>query len=94
MATYDFQLGGLGYQNIPLAWFVGLEYGYSLPVAKRLNIDFSLGLGYFHSVQEEYDNFAGKNYKFQKTRLNYVIPVKAEIALVWLLGRNNKNRKY
>lgn len=94
VATYDFQLGGLGYQNIPLAWFAGLEYGYSLPVAKRLNIDFSLGLGYFHSVQEEYDNFAGKNYKFQKTRLNYVIPVKAEIALVWLLGRNNKNRKY
>ena len=26
---------------------VGLEYGYSLPVARRLNLDFVIGLGYW-----------------------------------------------
>ena len=26
---------------------VGLEYGYSLPVARRLNLDFVIGVGYW-----------------------------------------------
>ena len=50
MVTYDFEMGGRGYMGgRPGGTFwnkanygVGLEYGYSLPVGRRLNLDFSL----------------------------------------------------
>lgn len=32
----------------------GVEYGYSLPVANRLNIDFTLGVGYWGGKYYEY----------------------------------------
>ena len=32
----------------------GLEYGYSLPIATRLNLDFNIGLGYFWGEYQEY----------------------------------------
>lgn len=52
--TYDFETGGRGYMGgepggslFDRANFVGgIEYGYALPVARRLNLDFSIGIGY------------------------------------------------
>lgn len=32
----------------------GVEYGYSLPIANRLNIDFTLGVGYWGGKYYEY----------------------------------------
>lgn len=99
IVTFDFELGGKGYMGgIPhgtlwdrCCWLAGLEYGYSLPVTRRLNIDFSLALGYLHGKLLHYvpnRNF----YQWQKTTtLNWIGPVKIEIALVWLIGRGNVN---
>lgn len=99
--TYDLEWGGEGQmggkpggnlwdKNL---WGVGVEYGYSLPVAKRINIDFSLGLGYTTGEYHKYlpiDN----HYVWQSThRRNYLGPTKLEIAFVWLLGRGNANEK-
>lgn len=101
LVTYDFELGGKGYMGgVPheTLWyrcmhFAGVEYGYSLPVSRRLNIDFSLGLGYMGGKYLEYvpkDGF----YQWESThRLNWIGPLKVEVALVWLIGRGNYNRE-
>ena len=52
--TYDFAWGGRGYMGgkpggtiwNKMNHAMGAEYGYSLPIARKLNIDFSLGMGY------------------------------------------------
>lgn len=98
--TYDFEFGGTGYMGgVPggtlwnrCNWFGGVEYGYSLPVARRLNIDFTLGIGYLGG---KYIKYVPKNgfYQWQSTnKLNWVGPTKAEISLVWLIGCDNFNR--
>lgn len=73
-------------------WFAGVEYGYSVPVARRLNIDFTIGLGYLKGEYRVYDP-VDKCYVWRATReRNWVGPTKAEISLVWLIGRGNYNR--
>lgn len=98
--TYDFELGGTGYMGGKphgTLWercnFIGgIEYGYSLPVARRLNIDFTIGIGYLGGKYYKYipkDGF----YMWQSThRLHWFGPTKAEISLVWLIGCDNYNR--
>ena len=91
MLTYDFELGGTGYQS-KLSYGAGIEYGYSLPVAKRLNIDFGIGIGYLGGEYKEYEPIDG-HYVWQATRQRHWFgPTKAEISLVWLIGRGNTNK--
>lgn len=98
--TYDFEWGGDGEMGgKPKGtlwerglWGAGIEYGYSLPITQRLNLDFSLGLGY---TQGEYHKYKPKNehYEWQSThRRRLFAPTKLEIALVWLIGCDNYNR--
>lgn len=69
----------------------GVSYGYSLPLTSRLNMDFTLGLGYLGGIYKEYLPI-DDHYVWQKTRrMNWFGPTKAEISLVWLIGRGNKN---
>lgn len=99
--TYDFEWGGRGYMGglpgHPL-WsrynhYFGVEYGYSLPVSRRLNIDFTLGLGYLGGEYREYIPI-DKCYVWQATKYRHWYgPTKAEISLVWLIGRGNYNSK-
>lgn len=89
--TYDFELGGRGYLGDRWTYGGGLEYGYSLPVAKRLNIDFALGFGYLGGEFKEYLPIDG-HYVWQATkRRHFIGPTKAEISLIWQLGRGNIN---
>ncbi|MDE6792339.1 MAG: DUF3575 domain-containing protein, partial [Muribaculaceae bacterium] len=99
--TYDFELGGKGYMGgLPgenlwhrCNFISGIEYGYSLPVSRRLNIDFSLAVGYMGGRVIKYMP-KGNGYEWQSTkRLNWFGPTKAEISLVWLIGCDNYNRK-
>lgn len=97
--TYDYETGGTGYIGgrpggdiwDKCDWGVGLSYGYSIPVRRRLNIDFTLGVGYFAGYYYEYkpiDNC----YVWQATKKHkYFGPTKAEISLVWLIGCDNVN---
>lgn len=101
--TYDFEFGHTGYMggkpggNIfdRCNYMGGIEYGYSLPVGRRLNIDFSIGLGYLGGKYVKYEPCEGTNdYIWKSThRLGWFGPVKAEISLVWLIGCDNYNRK-
>lgn len=92
IVTYDFELGGRGYLGDRWSYYAGIEYGYSLPVAKRLNIDFGIGIGYFGGEYKEYVPMDG-HYVWQVTKQRHWFgPTKAEISLVWLLGRGNTNK--
>lgn len=99
--TYDFEWGGEGEMGGQPGgnlwdrnfWSVGAEYGYSLPVGRRINIDFTIGVGYTTGIYHKYvpmDNC----YVWKSThRRHYFGPTKLEIALVWLIGRGNINKR-
>ena len=100
--TYDFETGGRGFLGgepggdiYDRANFsAGVEYGYSLPIAERLNLDFTLGVGWVGGTYYEYLPI-DDCYVWQSThRLNYFGPTRLEISLVWLLGRGNYNQGY
>lgn len=101
--TYDFAWNGKGilganpgehmFTKDSPQYSVGLEYGYSVPIARRLNLDFTIGVGYHGGIFHEYQNIDG-HYVWQVTkRRQYFGPTKAEISLVWLIGRGNYNEK-
>lgn len=97
--TFDFATGDhgfLGGKPKGTLWDrhlinAGVEYGYSLPVAKRLNIDFSIGLGYLGGYYIKYFPFDNDLYRDKEINMHFFGPTKAEISLVWLIGRGNRN---
>ena len=99
--TFDFEFGNKGvmggtpgknmWSKDALQTAIGLEYGYSLPVAYRLNIDFTIGLGYYEGISHEYKPVDGHYVWERSVRRRFIGPTKAEISLVWLLGRGNYN---
>ncbi len=99
--TYDFEWGGKGQMGgkpggslwDKCLWAAGIEYGYSLPVARRINIDFSLGLGYTEGYFHKYHPEEG-HYVWESTHKRHMWgPTKLEVALVWLIGNGNSNPK-
>ena len=90
--TYDFEFGAKGYQS-KATYAAGIRYGYSHPIANRLNLDFALGIGYLHSNYKTYVPRDGC-YVYQETKKRkWLGPTQAEISLVWLLGKGNTNKK-
>lgn len=93
LVTYDFELGGRGYLGEHWSYYGGLAYGYSLPIARRINLDFTLGIGYLGGQYKEYlPNEDCYVWQVTKQR-NYIGPTKAELSLVWLLDFTRKLRK-
>lgn len=99
--TFDFEWGGKGYLGGKphgtlfdrCLCYAGIEYGYSLPVSKRLNIDFSIGFGYLGGKYYKYEPFYNDYIETGEYNLSFFGPTKAEISLVWLIGRGNTNKR-
>ena len=99
--TFDFELGDTGYMGgkpggtLWDRWIIntGIEYGYSLPIGRRLNIDFSIGLGYMGGNYIKYYPFDNDYFKEKEYKMRFFGPTKAELSLVWLLGRGNANSR-
>lgn len=101
VVTYDFEFGGkgnMGGRPGHNLWdrcmhHFGVEYGYSLPIARRFNIDFTLGIGYLGGKYVLYHP-EGRCYVWDSTNYrHYVGPTKLEVSLVWLIGHGNYNLK-
>ena len=93
MVIYDFETGNRGYLGDRWSFGGGIEYGYSLPIKKRFNIDFTLGVGYLGGEYKEYLPM-DDCYVWQATKdRKWFGPTKAEISFVWLLGRGNTNKR-
>lgn len=85
IGSYDFEFGGKG-QKSDRCYGAGIEYGYSLGVAKNINIDFSLGVGYFGGKYEKYEP-VDDHYVWQEThRRTWLGPTRLEVAFVWKIG--------
>ena len=90
--TYDFETGNRGYLADKWTYGGGLEYGYSLPIARRLNIDFNLGVGYLGGEVKEYLPIDGHYvWQLEKQR-HWFGPTKLEVSLSWQIGRGNINK--
>ena len=90
--TYDIENGGTGHQS-KKTYGAGMEYGYSLPIGRRLNLDFGLGVGYIKSHYKSYEPKDGC-YVYEATRnRTWIGPTRGEVSLVWLLGNGNTNSK-
>ncbi len=86
MLTYDFMLGSNGYQAKDWSWALGLSYGYSLPLSRSFNLDFSMGIGYLTGEYERYEK-EDTHYVWKTTKnRKWFGPTKAEVSLVWLIG--------
>lgn len=86
MLTYDFELGGKGFQGGRWTWGGGVSYGYSLPVGRHLNIDFTIGFGYAGGEYKKYHPDNGCYVWDSTHRLNWFGPTRAEVSLVWYIG--------
>lgn len=91
--TYDLEWGGKGYLGDRWSYGAGISYGYSAPIGRRLNLDFTLGVGYLGGEYYEYVPQDGL-YLWRATKKRHWFgPTKAEISLVWLIGHGNTNGK-
>lgn len=91
--TYDFENGGSGQMGAKFNYGGGIEYGFALPIGPRLNIDFSIGIGYIAGRYYKYKPIDG-HYVWQSTHnRRWFGPTKAEVSLVWLIGCANRNVK-
>ena len=84
---YDFEWGGKGALTDKWQYGGGIAAGWSKGIGKRLALDFTLGVGYLTGEYKEYVPMDGC-YVWQATKLRHWIgPTKAEISLVWILGK-------
>lgn len=65
----------------------GVEYGYSMRIGRRLNLDLSLGIGYMNGEYRVYRPDQG-HYLWQSShKRDWIGPTKAEVTLEWLIGK-------
>ncbi len=91
--AYDLQAGNIGQQTPSINIGVGVEYGYSFPVAQNLNIDLELGFGYLGGKYDEYDVTDDHNTWRGTVQRNWVGPTKASVSLVWLFRDVNQEAR-
>lgn len=92
MLTYDIEWGKRGYLGDRWSWGIGLSYGYSLPIGKLFNIDFTLGIGYLNGDYMKYHPEDGR-YLWESThQQKWFGPTKAEVSLVWHIGRHSQQK--
>jgi hypothetical protein len=90
--TYDVEFGGRGYQAARFGFGGGVEYGWSARIARRLNIDLSIGLGFQGGKYKKYVPQDGQYLWCATENLHWWGPTRAEVSLKWLLG-GNKTKK-
>ena len=90
---YDFELGGTG-NMADFNYSVGVSYGYSAPIGRRLSLDMGLSVGYIGGEYTKYDHDDGCYVWLADMRRNYVGVTRAEASLVWHieLGRKGGRR--
>lgn len=88
--AYDMQAGNLGQQTPGLNMGVGVDYGYSFPIASGLNLDLEIGLGYLGGKYYEYVVQDTHNTWRGTVKRAWMGPTKLGASLVWLIKKPNK----
>ena len=90
VAKYDLERNKVGDQGDVIS--AGLSYGYSWPIGRRWNLEFSLAGGIIAGERRHYHaEFESTHliYKYTKN-LFYVGPTKLKLSLVYILGKKCK----
>ena len=90
IAKYDVENDGTGDQGE--VWSAGATLGYSCPLNRRLNMEFSLSAGYVKGERRHYNaEFDSTHliYKYTKN-LGYFGPTKLKVSLVWIIPSKKK----
>lgn len=74
--------GSSNFRHEGMAMGAGLTYGYQLMLGKRLNLEFSIGLGYINLRYDKYD-CPKCGSKISTENKNYFGPTKAAISLIY-----------
>lgn len=78
-------------------WSAGLTYGYSMPLCKWLNMEFSMSIGYLNASYQHYQPSADYEQLFKDPanagRMTYVGPTKVKVSLVVPIRFNWRTRK-
>lgn len=84
--VYDFQFSDeKGYRGDYYA-ASGLTYGYTHRLARRLALEFSLGIGYLATDYRKYTTYEGDLIWQSSGRYHFLGPTKAKVSLVWLIN--------
>lgn len=96
MVTYDIEFGGKGWQAPRWSWHTGVSYGYAAPIGKSLTLDFNIGIGYHWGKYYEYKpgNDDGKYWWTATKQRKWIGPTRAEVSLVWHLGKSMSKKRY
>lgn len=95
MACYDFQTGRSHSGVLSDKWnyAAGVSYTYSMPIATRLNIDFSLGVGYLWGTYKKQRLIDDCDVWLSTRKMGWFGPTRAGVSLVWLIGKEVTNKK-
>ena len=78
-------------------WSAGLTYGYSMPLCKWLNMEFSMSIGYLNASYQHYQPSADYEQLFKDPdnagRMTYVGPTKVKVSLVVPIRFSWRTRK-
>lgn len=90
---YDFEWHSEGEQGEYAS--VGLTYGYSWPIRRRLNLEFSVSAGVLWGPQRHYHGEFNDTHLIWKYNHNlfYVGPTKLKLSLVWLIFNTWREKK-
>lgn len=94
LVTYDVMWGSSLSGQLTDKWNygAGIEYGYSLPVTERFNIDFSIGVGYLTGLVKTYERQEDCYVWMQTRKRRYIGPTNLGISLVWTIGGKGGGR--
>lgn len=83
------------YQTPDGFYGAGISYGFSLPIARRWSLEFTLGLGYFYTEYDSYYNIGiPQGMRYEKDHpLNYWGIDKVGINIVYRFGDKSCKRK-
>lgn len=93
MLTWDITIDGRGYLAERWAYGGGISYGYAMPIGRRFNLDFEIGVGYLTGNMHEYIPQDGHRVWQSLKPLNWIGPTKIGVTLQWLIGRGNCNER-
>lgn len=95
MACYDFQAGRSHKGVLSDKWnyAAGMSYTYSMPIATRLNIDFSLGVGYLWGTYKKHAAIDDCDVWLSTHKMGWLGPTRAGVSLVWLIGNSVANKR-
>lgn len=93
MLTWDITINHRGYLAERWSFGGSLTYGYALPIGKRFNLDFEIGIGYLSGNMHEYIPQDGHRVWQSYGPFNWFGPTKLGITLQWLIGRGNYNER-